>query len=165
MRSSATFRLFVALSLLLGIDDGSLAQERASVSVHRTCIGGGTGEKLFLRYWWPDVNNSIPEPVCVFKTSEFGDLPFRSARITPDRTGIGAIVVVEFDETARPLIEKMSQDNVGKLMAVVVGDRIASMPMISRPYSDNKLLISVSSEREATRIVAALSPPPREGKK
>jgi preprotein translocase subunit SecD len=73
--------------------------------------------------------------------------------------------VVEFDETARPLIEKMSQDNVGKLMAVVVGDRIASMPMISRPYSDNKLLISVSSEREATRIVAALSPPPREGKK
>ncbi len=103
MRSSVAFRLFVALSPLLGIADGSLAQERASVSVHRTCIGGGTGEKVFLRYWWPDVNDSIPEPVCVFKTPEFGGLPLRSARITPDRTGIGAIVVIEFDETARRL--------------------------------------------------------------
>jgi len=165
MYSSVAFRLFVALSLLLGIANGSVAQERVSVSVHRTCMGGGTGEKIFLRYWWPDVNDSIPEPVCVFKIPEFGGLPFRSARITPDRTGIGAIVVVEFDEAARPLIEKMSQDNVGKLMAVVVGDRIASMPMISRPYFDSKLLISVSRKGEATRIVAALSPGSGESKK
>src|SRR5258708_40087604 len=100
MRSSVAFRLFVALSPLLGIADGSLAQERASVSVHRTCIGGGTGEKVFLRYWWPDVNDSIPEPVCVFKTPEFGGLPLPSARTTPDRTGICSIVVIEFCENA-----------------------------------------------------------------
>ena len=165
MRFSVYFRFIVALTLMLGIVNVSLAQEPATISVHRTCIDGGMGKKLHLRYWSPEVNNGLPEPVCVIETPAFGGMPFRSVHIESDRTGIGAMVVVEFEESARPLIEKMSRDNVGKLMAIVVRDRIVSMPMISRPYSDNKLLISVASDREAARIVAALSPVSVGGKK
>jgi preprotein translocase subunit SecD len=164
--NKASPALVVIISLILGIAKVSLGQELASVSVHRSCIEGGPGEKVQLRYWFPDeMNNGISEPVCVFKTPEFGGFQVRSVRIEPDRrSGIGAIVVVEFDEAARPLIAKMSQGNVGKLVAVVVGNRIISMPMIWRPFSDKKLLICVSSVEEAARIVAAIKSGPEDGK-
>jgi preprotein translocase subunit SecD len=154
------------VSVSLGIGQASLGQAQAVLSMHRTCITGGVvGEKLFLRYWPAPPDNGIPEPVCVAKTPALEGLPIRSAHVEPDRrSGLGAIVVVEFDDTARPLIEKMSRDNVGKMMAVVVGDRIVSMPVISRSFSDNKLPISASSNGEVKRILSAVSPA-AEGKK
>ena len=156
MSRLAVCRSLVVTFLALGVSSGSLAQERTQVAVHRACIAGGSGEKLFLRYWYPGVNDSIPEPVCVFKSPEFGGLPFRSAKITRDSRG-RASVVVEFDEDARPLIERMTAQNIGKLVAIVVGDRIASMPMIWKAYSDNKLVIGAGNESDAERIVAVLN--------
>ena len=114
---------------------------------------------MFLPYWYPGVNDSIPEPVCVFKSPEFGGLPFRAAKITRDSRG-RASVVIEFDEDARPLIERMTAENVGKVVAIVVGDRIASMPMIWKAYSDNKFVIGVRNESDAERIVAVLNAEP-----
>jgi hypothetical protein len=158
MQSLARIHLFVALFLLLGVPDVSLAQDHEGLSVHRICVQGGTGEKLFLRYWSPAVNTGLPEPVCVFKAPEFGGLPIRSLRVLREPSAGGAMVAVEFDDSARTWIEKMSRANVGNIVAVVVSGRIVSMPMITRPYSDNKLLIVVASEEEATRLVAALTP-------
>ena len=68
------------------------------------------------------------------------------------------MVAVEFDDSAKALIENMGRANVGRIVAVVVSGRIVSMPMIVRPYSDNRLLIAVASEQEATRLVAELTP-------
>jgi preprotein translocase subunit SecD len=143
--------------MLLAFAGATFAQDKTQVSVHRTCIADGSGEKLSLRYWYPDVNNSLPEPVCVFKTPEFGGVPFRSAKVTYDSGRATANIVVEFDESARSLIEKMTARNLGNVVAIVVGDRIASMPMIWKAYSDNKLLIVVRNKNEAARIVNVLN--------
>ena len=160
----AVYRSLVVAVLTIGAVSGSLAQERIQVAVHRACITGGSGDKMFLPYWYPGVNDSIPEPVCVFKSPEFGGLPFRAAKITRDSRG-RASVVIEFDEDARPLIERMTAENVGKVVAIVVGDRIASMPMIWKAYSDNKFVIGVRNESDAERIVAILNAEPGAGSK
>ena len=157
MYSSVAFRSLVAVCGTLVFANGSLAQHQTPVSVHRTCMTDGSGEKLFLRYWYPDANNGIPEPVCVFKAPEFGGLPFRSAKLTYDSGRATANVVVEFDEAARPLIEKMTARNLGQVVAIVVGDRIASMPMIWKAYSDTRLLIVVRNKNEAAQIVTVLN--------
>jgi len=161
---SAAFRSLISVFMLLALATPSPAQEKTPVSVHRTCIADGKGEKLYLRYWFPDVNDSIPEPVCVFKTPELGGVPFRSANITYDSGRAAANIVVEFDEAARPLIEKMTARNLGNVVAIVVGDRIASMPMIWKAYSDNKLLIVVRNKNEAARILNVLNSGAAEGK-
>ncbi len=149
---------WLLISASLGIGQASLAQAQALLSMHRTCITGGVSEKLFLRYWPPQPDNGIAEPVCVAKTPAFEALPIRSSHVEPNRvSGVGAIIVVEFDDTARPLIEKMSADNVGKMMAVVIGDRIVSMPVISRPFSESKLFLSASTDGEIKRMLSALS--------
>ena len=156
-------RLFVLVSLAIGCP--SLVQAQTVLSMHRACVTGGVSENLFLPYWPPQPDNGIAEPVCVDKTAALEALPIRTTHVEPNRvSGVGAIVVIEFDDTAKPLIEKMSRDNVGKMMAVVVGDRIASMPVISRPFSDNKLYLSASSEVDTKRILSAVGSAP-EGKK
>jgi len=158
MLTVARFHLFVALFFLLGVPDVSPAQDNQRLSVHRICVQGGTGEKLLLQYSSPAVNTGLPEPVCVFKAPEFEGLPIRSVRVLSEPSAGGAVVAVEFDDSAKALIESMSRANVGRIVAVVVSGRVVSMPMIFRPYADNKLLIAVASEHEATRLVAELTP-------
>ena len=156
---------WLLVSVSLGLGWSSLIQAQVLLSMHRACVTGGVTEKLFLRYWPPQPDNGIPEPVCVAKTPALEALPVRAAHVEPNRRiGVGAIVVIEFDDTARPLIEKMSRDNVGKMMAVVVGDRIVSMPVISRAFSDNKLPLGAASEVDIKRILSAVPSAP-EGKK
>ena len=162
LRFVCSLSSFLVVALCLG---ASQAHGQTVLSMHRGCIDGGAGDKLFLRYWPPAPDNGIPEPVCVVKLAALHSLPIRSAHVVPNRrSGAGAVVVVEFDETATPLIEKMSRDNVGKLMAVVVGDRIVAMPMISRTFSSNKLPIGASTDAEVKRILAAVRPATEGGK-
>jgi preprotein translocase subunit SecD len=92
-------------------------------------------------------------------------LPFRSARVEPDPQGIGAVAVIELDESARPRIEQMTKDNKGKLVAIVVDNLVVSIAMITRSYSDNRILVTTLSRADAERIVAAASPRKQSGKK
>src|SRR5204862_4928432 len=90
---SAAFRWLIGVFMLLALATPSPAQEKTQVSVHRTCISDGKGEKLYLSYWYPNVNDSIPEPVCVFKTPEFGGMPFRSANVAYENVRASANIV------------------------------------------------------------------------
>jgi preprotein translocase subunit SecD len=146
----------LAVSICLGAGQ---AHAQSTLSIHRACIDGGTGETLLLRYWPPAPDNGIPEPVCVVKAAALDTLPIRSVQLVPDRrSGAGAVVMLEFDESATTAIEKMSRDNVGRLMAVVVRDRIVATPVISRVLSSNTLPLGAATEAEVRRILEAVNP-------
>jgi len=156
MSISMLLRAVVSLHFVLVAYTSAWAQESTALSVHRLCSQGSGGEKLHLRYWYPEVSNGLPEPVCLISAPEFSREAFRSVQIEANQTPSGATVVIEYDQSAKPLIEKMSRENVRKPIAIVVANKILSMPMVTQPYSDTKLFIATPSRSDAERIVAVL---------
>lgn len=156
MSISMFLRAIVLLHLVLAAYTATWAQESAALSVHRLCSQGSVGEKIHLRYWYPEVSNDLPEPVCLISAPEFSREAFRSVQIEANQTQSGATVVIEYDQSAKLLIEKMSRENLRKPIAIVVANKILSIPMVTQPYSDIKLFIATPSRSDAERIVAVL---------
>ena len=129
----------------------------AEVTIHRVCDYYTPVDKAqLLEYASTDLAARGPQPACVVKDPLFSGYRVVSSRVERNSNGAGAVAVLEFEEAARKQIERMSSENRGQQLAVVVAGRIVSLPMITRPYSDNKLIISSASESDAMRIVAAI---------
>jgi len=142
------------------------AAETTPLTIHRVCSGPvPESERLSLRYWSPEAARGNPDPACVLRKPELAGLPFRAARVEPDPQGIGAVAVIELEESARPRIEQMTKNNKGNLIAFVVDNRVVSIAMVTRPYSDNRILVSTMSRGDAEKIVAAASPRKESGKR
>jgi len=156
----------LALYVLAAVPLMAYAAETTPLTIHRVCSGSeAKTERLSLSYWSADVARGNPDPACVLREPELAGLPFRAARVEPDPQGIGAVAVIELEESARPRIEEMTKKNKGNLVAFVVDNRVVSIAMITRPYSDNRILVSTSSRADAERIVAAASPRKSSGKR
>lgn len=70
--------------------------------------------------------------------------------------GNGALLAIEVGEGARTEIEKMSKENVSKSVAVVSKGRVLSLPVITQPYSDSRILMTTSTMADAEEVAAAL---------
>ena len=152
-------KYFLALALSAAIVPMCHAADRTPLTIHRECSGAAAGsDRLFLRFWSPEVARGNPEPVCVLRKPELANLPFRSARVEPSPQGVGVVAIIELDESARPLIEQMTRNNKGNLVAFVVDNRVVSLAMVTRAYSDNRILVSTLTRADAERIVLAVSP-------
>jgi preprotein translocase subunit SecD len=133
--------------------------EKTPLAIHLICDGlVPQNKRLLLHYWSPEVARGNSDPACVLQKPELVDLTIRSARVEPDPQGIGAVAVIELGESARPLIEQMTKNNKGRLLAFVVDRRIAMIAMVTRPYSDTRILITTRSRDDAERIVSAVAP-------
>jgi preprotein translocase subunit SecD len=65
-------------------------------------------------------------------------------------------VVVEFNNAGAATLAKLSGDNIGKRMAILVDDTVYSAPWIRAQISERALITSDFSLEEATRLATAL---------
>jgi preprotein translocase subunit SecD len=152
-------RYFLALALSAAIQPACHAADMTLLTIHRECSGEeATSDQLLLRYLSPAAAQGNPDPVCVLRKPELADLPIHSARVEPSPGGVGARAVIELDESAKPLIEQMTRNNKGKNVAFVVDHRVVSLAMITRAYSDNRILVNTLTRADAERVVLAVSP-------
>jgi preprotein translocase subunit SecD len=157
-----TLRVFFSVACatcLGGVADLGRASE---LTIHRLCDHRTPPDKaLVLAYWSDELAAGGPEPPCVVKDPVFSNYRVISSRVERSAHGAGAVAIVEFEDAARKGIERMTAENRGQILAVVVTGKIVSMPMISRAYSDNRLLITSSRERDAQGIVEAIRAHPQ----
>src|SRR5258708_30860923 len=102
-------KYFQALALSAAIAPICHAADTTPLTIHRECSRGAAGsDRLFLRYWSPEVARGNPEPVCVLRKPELADLPFRSARVEPSPQGVGAVAGHEHAANVNPLTPQMT---------------------------------------------------------
>ena len=153
------WKYVLALALSTVLLPVCFAARAASVTAHRFCAGANpTSSQMLLSYWSHGIAHGIPEPVCVFRKPELPNLPILSARVGPSPVGVGAVAIIGLDKSARPFIEQMTRNNIGKLVAFVVDHRIVILARITSVYSDNHILVTTLTRADADAIVSAISP-------
>jgi preprotein translocase subunit SecD len=157
-------RGLMCAALLGGVALATSAADTPTLTVHLDCSGAvPQDERMAVRYWSPELARGKADPACVRRNPELAGLPFTAARVEPGAAGVGAVAVLELDESARPLLERLTQQNRGRSLAFIADGRILLVALIFRPYSDHRIYIHTGTRAEAERLVSAVFPAKRAG--